>query len=131
VLPLPAVCEGGWCGPQPVSRNPVGEVLVSTAIVVYVIWQLFAMSPMSRVLERCELLKRRFPLPHRIGASRLIMFDVDWNPAVDHQAMSRIWREGQRREVHIYRLVTAGTIEEAILQVQLPEFGAVVKVTER
>jgi hypothetical protein len=64
--------------------------------------------------------------PHRIGASRLVMFDVDWNPAIDHQAMSRIWREGQRREVHIYRLVTAGTIEEAILQVQLPEFGAVV-----
>jgi DNA repair and recombination protein RAD54B len=59
------------------------------------------------------------------------MFDVDWNPAIDHQAMSRIWREGQRREVHIYRLVTAGTIEEAILQVQLPEFGAVVKVAER
>jgi DNA repair and recombination protein RAD54B len=56
---------------------------------------------------------------------------VDWNPAIDHQAMSRIWREGQRREVHIYRLVTAGTIEEAILQVQLPEFGAVVKVAER
>jgi SNF2 family DNA or RNA helicase len=45
------------------------------------------------------------------------MYDVDWNPAVDHQAMSRIWREGQRREVYIYRFVAAGTVEEAILQV--------------
>ena len=57
-------------------------------------------------------------LVYSIGASRLVMFDVDWNPAVDHQAMSRIWREGQRRPVHIYRLVTAGMIEEAILQVR-------------
>ena len=47
----------------------------------------------------------------------MIMYDVDWNPAIDHQAMSRIWREGQHREVHIYRLVMSGTIEEAILQV--------------
>lgn len=55
---------------------------------------------------------------HSIGASRLVMYDVDWNPAVDLQAMSRVWREGQRRPVHIYRLVLAGTIEDAILQVR-------------
>ena len=53
----------------------------------------------------------------RIGASRLVMFDVDWNPAVDLQAMSRVWREGQRRPVRVYRLIMAGTIEDAILQV--------------
>ncbi|CAD7003753.1 unnamed protein product [Ceratitis capitata] len=39
-----------------------------------------------------------------IGASRLILFDNDWNPATDAQAMSRIWRDGQTRDVHIYRL---------------------------
>ena len=55
--------------------------------------------------------------PPRIGGSRLVMFDCDWNPAVDKQAMSRVWREGQRRPVYIYRLVAEGRIEHAILQV--------------
>ncbi|MCP9265468.1 DNA repair and recombination protein RAD54B [Dirofilaria immitis] len=31
-----------------------------------------------------------------IGASRMILFDSDWNPAVDMQAMARIWRQGQK-----------------------------------
>lgn len=53
-----------------------------------------------------------------IGASRLILFDNDWNPAIDAQAISRIWRDGQTRDVHIYRLVTAGCIEEKIFQRQ-------------
>ena len=53
----------------------------------------------------------------RIGASRLVQYDIDWNPAVDQQAMSRVWREGQRRPVYIYRLITHGKIEDAILQV--------------
>jgi hypothetical protein len=37
------------------------------------------------------------------GASRLILYDSDWNPATDLQAMSRIWRDGQMRSVYIYR----------------------------
>ncbi len=53
-----------------------------------------------------------------IGGSRLIMLDCDWNPATDKQAMSRIWRQGQTRPVFIYRLITQGCIEEAILQVK-------------
>lgn len=53
------------------------------------------------------------------GASRLVLFDNDWNPAVDLQAMSRIWRDGQKRDVKIYRLITAGTIEEKIFQRQI------------
>lgn len=40
-----------------------------------------------------------------IGASRLILFDSDWNPANDAQAMARIWRDGQKRSVYIYRSV--------------------------
>lgn len=43
-----------------------------------------------------------------IGASRLVLFDSDWNPATDLQAMARIWRDGQRKSVYIYRLLTAG-----------------------
>jgi DNA repair and recombination protein RAD54B len=45
------------------------------------------------------------------GANRLIMFDIDWNPAIDQQAMARIWRDKQLSKVYIYRLLTTGTIE--------------------
>ena len=34
-----------------------------------------------------------------IGANRLVMFDPDWNPANDDQAMARIWRDGQKKRV--------------------------------
>ncbi|XP_020903423.1 DNA repair and recombination protein RAD54B, partial [Exaiptasia diaphana] len=53
-----------------------------------------------------------------IGASRLILYDIDWNPANDLQAMARVWRDGQRKKVYIYRLLTTGTIEEKIYQRQ-------------
>uniref|UniRef100_F1KX53 DNA repair and recombination protein RAD54-like n=1 Tax=Ascaris suum TaxID=6253 RepID=F1KX53_ASCSU len=58
-----------------------------------------------------------------IGASRLVLFDSDWNPAFDVQAMARIWRDGQKMPCHIYRLVTAGTIDEKILQRQVMKSG--------
>ncbi|XP_055605954.1 DNA repair and recombination protein RAD54B-like [Uranotaenia lowii] len=54
-----------------------------------------------------------------IGASRLVLFDNDWNPASDLQAMARIWRDGQTKQVYIYRLLTAGSIEEKIYQRQI------------
>lgn len=55
-----------------------------------------------------------------IGAGRLVLVDVDWNPSNDLQVMARIWRDGQRASaVHIYRLVAAGTIEEKIYQRQM------------
>lgn len=54
-----------------------------------------------------------------VGASRLVMFNVDWNPANDHQAMARIWREGQKQTCYIYRLFNVDTIEEKIYQRQL------------
>ncbi|CRL00768.1 CLUMA_CG014023, isoform A [Clunio marinus] len=53
-----------------------------------------------------------------IGANRLIMFDPDWNPANDEQAMARVWREGQKKPCYIYRFVATGTIEEKIFQRQ-------------
>lgn len=54
-----------------------------------------------------------------IGANRLILFDPDWNPATDVQAMARIWRDGQTKPVFVYRLLCTGTIEEKIYQRQL------------
>ena len=53
-----------------------------------------------------------------IGGSRLVMLDPDWNPATDAQAMARVWRTGQLRPVFIYRIITLGKIEDAILQRQ-------------
>ena len=40
-----------------------------------------------------------------IGANRLVMFDPDWNPANDDQAMARCWRDGQKKQCFIYRLI--------------------------
>ncbi|TGZ63222.1 hypothetical protein CRM22_007045 [Opisthorchis felineus] len=53
-----------------------------------------------------------------VGADHLILYDMDWNPANDAQAMARIWRPGQSRPVRLYRLVTAGGLEERIFQRQ-------------
>ncbi|KAJ3047248.1 DNA repair and recombination protein rad54b, partial [Rhizophlyctis rosea] len=58
-----------------------------------------------------------------VGASRLVLFDIDWNPALDQQAMARVWRDGQRKEVKIYRFLTTGTIEEKIYQRQITKIG--------
>ena len=48
---------------------------------------------------------------------------MDWNPANDLQAMARVWRDGQKRKVHVYRLATAGSIEEKIFQRQVTKQG--------
>lgn len=54
-----------------------------------------------------------------VSASRLVLFDNDWNPSVDLQAMARIHRDGQNKPVYIYRLFTTGCIDEKIFQRQL------------
>lgn len=53
------------------------------------------------------------------GADRIVLYDPDWNPQTDAQARERAWRFGQEREVTIYRLITAGTVEEKIYQRQI------------
>jgi len=46
----------------------------------------------------------------------VIHMDPWWNPAVEDQASDRAHRIGQTRPVTVYRLVTADTIEEKIVQ---------------
>jgi len=58
-----------------------------------------------------------------IGASRLVLFDVDWNPATDLQAMARIHRDGQTKPCYIYRLLLQGALDEKIYQRQLTKTG--------
>ncbi|KAL2833546.1 SNF2 family N-terminal domain-containing protein [Aspergillus pseudoustus] len=66
-----------------------------------------------------------------IGASRLVLFDVDWNPATDIQAMARIHRDGQKRPCHIYRILLKGSLEEKIWQRQVTKLGLADSVMER
>ena len=58
-----------------------------------------------------------------VGANRLILFDPDWNPAVDKQAAARVWRDGQKKRTFVYRFLARGTIEEKIYQRQLSKEG--------
>ncbi|KAK9777761.1 putative Rad54-like protein MUS-25 [Seiridium cardinale] len=53
-----------------------------------------------------------------IGANRLVLFDPDWNPASDQQALARVWRDGQKKDCFVYRFIGTGTIEEKIFQRQ-------------
>ena len=57
------------------------------------------------------------------AASRLVLFDVDWNPATDLQAIARIHRDGQTRNCRIYRFLLKGSLEEKIWQRQVTKIG--------
>ncbi|RVE42282.1 hypothetical protein evm_013069 [Chilo suppressalis] len=50
------------------------------------------------------------------GADAVVFYDSDWNPTMDAQAQDRAHRIGQTRDVHVYRLVTAASVEENILR---------------
>ena len=52
------------------------------------------------------------------GADTVVLIDLWWNPAVEMQAISRAHRIGQEDNVEVYRLITRGTIEEKILELQ-------------
>ena len=52
------------------------------------------------------------------GADTVILVDLWWNPAVESQAIGRAHRMGQEQAVEVYRLITRGTIEEKIQELQ-------------
>ncbi|KAF9614280.1 hypothetical protein IFM89_017081 [Coptis chinensis] len=49
-------------------------------------------------------------------ADTVIIYDSDWNPHADLQAMARAHRLGQTNKVMIFRLITRGTIEERMME---------------
>lgn len=51
-------------------------------------------------------------------ADTVILYDPWWNPAVQDQATDRSHRIGQENPVFVYKLITSGTVEEAILAIQ-------------
>jgi SNF2 family DNA or RNA helicase len=53
-----------------------------------------------------------------VSAARLCLADPSWNPQVDYQAMARVHRHGQTRDVVIKRYVISNSVEERLLDVQ-------------
>ena len=58
-----------------------------------------------------------------VAASRVVLFDCNWNPAHDLQAVNRCYRYGQTKPVHVYRLVAEGfescVYNQSIVKLQL------------
>lgn len=52
-----------------------------------------------------------------------MLFDPDWNPATDKQAAARVWRDGQKKRVYVYRFLASGGIEEKVFQRQMSKEG--------
>ncbi|SHJ67637.1 Superfamily II DNA or RNA helicase, SNF2 family [Dethiosulfatibacter aminovorans DSM 17477] len=53
-----------------------------------------------------------------VGADTVIHYDPWWNPAVEEQATDRTHRIGQKNKVHVIKLITRGTIEEKVYELQ-------------
>lgn len=51
-----------------------------------------------------------------VGADAVIIFDSDWNPQSDLQAIDRAHRIGQKKQVRVFRLVTEHTVDEKLVE---------------
>ena len=53
-----------------------------------------------------------------VGANRMYLLDIHWNPALEQQCGDRIYRVGQTKPVTIYKFLCEETIEERIQTIQ-------------
>ncbi|MDR0318333.1 MAG: helicase, partial [Lactococcus lactis] len=64
------------------------------------------------------------------SADVVILVDLWWNPAVEEQAIARAHRMGQKNTVEVIRLITKGTIEEKIMEIQERKKDLIANVLE-
>lgn len=68
-----------------------------------------------------------------VEADTVILFDPWWNPMVEAQAMDRAHRIGQTKSVNVYKLVTKGSVEEKVMELQVRKkqlFDALIQESE-
>ncbi|HET9692521.1 MAG TPA: DEAD/DEAH box helicase, partial [Acidimicrobiales bacterium] len=63
-------------------------------------------------------------------ADHCVLLDPWWNPATEAQAVDRIHRIGQARKVMVYRMVSAGTIEEKVMALKARKAALFASVVE-
>jgi SNF2 family DNA or RNA helicase len=84
--------------------------------------QTSACSRFERITQFSEESVKLFLISSRAGgiginlcsANRVILFDSNFNPTIDMQALYRCYRYGQTRNVFCYRFLTEGTIEQKV-----------------
>lgn len=57
------------------------------------------------------------------SATNIIIYDTDWNPQNDIQAIGRAHRIGQQKSVTVYRLITTHTYEDVLYKSSIKKLG--------
>ncbi|KAI8577869.1 hypothetical protein K450DRAFT_249653 [Umbelopsis ramanniana AG] len=65
-----------------------------------------------------------------VSANRVILYDLDWNPCHNEQAVARAYRFGQKKDVFVYRLQTYDTIEQSIFRINEHKTGISSRVVD-
>jgi SNF2 family DNA or RNA helicase len=58
-----------------------------------------------------------------VAATEIVIYDSDWNPQNDIQAIARAHRIGQKKEVNVYRLIIANSYESEMFQMSSKKLG--------
>ena len=64
------------------------------------------------------------------SANHVVFTSPMWNPAVEHQAIGRCYRTGQRKNVNVYKIYYQNTIEEKILKAQSRKLELIKEIWE-
>ena len=121
--------KAGGCGLNLIGANRLilFDPVSACAARNFMVFRCFSAAPTSTCADAVLLLQlARMPAPTSSCTALL----QDWNPATDLQAAARVWRDGQRKKVYVYRFLAAGTLEEKVFQRQLSKKGLQTIVVE-